>query len=62
MKDIRETLRKQINVVPEAVKKGGVMTTTLWKQKAHKAQLLLKKPKATNTELETALFELINFK
>lgn len=62
MSNTRELLRKQINVIPEAVKNGGVMTTMLWKQKAEKANLILKKPRATQRELETALYELMNFR
>lgn len=62
MNDIKQELKKQINVIPEAVKNGGVMTTTLWKQKAEKALMLLKKPTAKKAELESILMELRNFK
>lgn len=62
MSNTRELLRKQISVIPEAVKNGGVMTAMLWKQKAEKANLILKKPRATQRELETALYELMNFR
>lgn len=62
MNQLREQLREQIKVIPEAVKNGGVMTATLWKQKAERAHRLLSQPKATKIELEVALSELKNFK
>ena len=62
MNALKEALRNQIKVIPEAVKNGGVMTATLWKQKAERAHRLLSQPKATKVELEVALSELRNFK
>ena len=62
MNALKEALRNQIKVIPEAVKNGGVMTATLWKQKAEKAVKLLSQPRATKVELETALMELRSFK
>jgi hypothetical protein len=60
--ELRQALQEQIKVLPEAVKRGGVMTATLWKQKAERAHRLLSQPKATKIDLETALSELRNFK
>lgn len=62
MNELRQALQEQIKVLPEAVKRGGVMTATLWKQKAEKAHRLLSSSKASKIELEVALSELRNFK
>lgn len=62
MNQLKEQLREQIKVIPNVVKTGGVMTATLWKQKAEKAVKLLSQPRATKVELETALMELRSFK
>jgi hypothetical protein len=62
LNDLKEQLREQVKVIPNAVKTGGVMTATLWKQKAEKAMKLLGQPRATKIELETALMELRSFK
>ena len=62
MKELKDQLKKQVSVIPEAVKTGGVMTATLWKQKAEKAMKLLSQPKATQAQLENALHELRSFK
>lgn len=62
MNELKEQLREQVKVIPNAVKTGGVMTATLWKQKAEKAMKLLGQPRATKIELETALMELRSFK
>ena len=62
MNNLREQLRQELKVIPNAVKVGGVMTATLWKQKAERAHRLLSQPKATKVELEVALSELRNFK
>jgi hypothetical protein len=62
LNELKEQLREQVKVIPNAVKTGGVMTATLWKQKAEKAMKLLGQPRATKIELETALMELRSFK
>ena len=62
MNELKQQLREQVKVIPNAVKTGGVMTATLWKQKAEKAMKLLGQPRATKVELETALMELRSFK
>ena len=62
MNELREQLRQELKVIPNAVKVGGVMTATLWKQKAEKAMKLLAQPRATKNELEIILTELRNFK
>ena len=62
MNNLREQLRQELKVIPNAVKVGGVMTATLWKQKAEKAMKLLAQPRATKNELEIILTELRNFK
>lgn len=62
MNDVKEQLRQQIKIIPKAVQTGGVMTATLWKQKAEKAMKLLAQPRATKQELEAVLSELRSFK
>ena len=62
MNELREQLRQELKVIPNAVKVGGVMTATLWKQKAEKAMKLLAQPRVTKNELEIILTELRNFK
>jgi hypothetical protein len=62
LNELKQQLREQVKVIPNAVKTGGVMTATLWKQKAEKAMKLLGQPRATKVELETALMELRSFK
>jgi len=41
---------------------GGVMTASLWKAKAEKANKLVSQPRASEYELENALSDLLNFK
>ena len=60
--NLREQLRQQLNKIPTSVMHGGVMAASLWKAKAEKANRLLGQPRATDAELQTALYELINFK
>jgi cysteine synthase len=62
LNELKEQLKEQIKVFPESVKTGGVMTATLWKQRAEKATRLLAQPRASKIELETALMELRSFK
>ena len=60
--DLRTEIREQLKIIPEAVKSGGVMTATLWKQKAEKAYKLASQPRATEVELRAVLMELKHFK
>lgn len=62
MNELKQALQEQIKVLPESVKRGGVMTATLWKQKAEKAHRLLSSSKSSKIELEVALSDLRNFK
>ena len=41
---------------------GGVMAASLWKSKAEKANKLLGQPRASEAELQNALYDLQNFK
>lgn len=59
---VRQRLKEQLKVIPKSVMEGGVMTTSLWKAKAEKAHRLVAQPRATDLELESALYELMNFK
>ncbi len=60
--DVRDEIRAQLKIIPESVKSGGVMTATLWKQKAERAYKLVTQPRASQVELKTALLELRHFK
>lgn len=59
---VRQRLKEQLKIVPKSVMEGGVMTASLWKAKAEKAHKLVAQPRATDLELESALYELMNFK
>lgn len=59
---LKDQLRQQLRVIPSSVMTGGVMTTTLWKAKAEKANKLLSQPRASEIEIQRALEELRNFK
>ena len=59
---LKEQLRAELRKIPGSVMTGGVMTTTLWKSKAEKANKLLSQPRASETELSRVLDELRSFK
>lgn len=57
--DIREVLRQQIRVIPDAVKTGSVQTAVRWKERAKKAEIVVKNPRSTQKQLQEALDELM---
>jgi hypothetical protein len=59
---VRQRIKEQLKTVPRSVIEGGVMTASLWKAKAEKANKLVAQPRASDRELEMALFDLMNFK
>jgi len=59
---VRQRLKEQLKIVPKSVMEGGVMTASLWKAKAEKANKLVAQPRASEYELENALSDLLNFK
>ena len=59
---VRQRIKEQLKTVPKSVMEGGVMTASLWKAKAEKANKLVAQPRATDRELESALYELMSFK
>jgi len=60
--NVRERLREQLKIVPKSVMEGGVMTASLWKAKMEKASKLMAQPRASEQDMERALYELMNFK
>ena len=59
---LREQLRAELKKIPKSVMDGGVMAASLWKSKAEKANKLLSQPRASDAELQNALYDLQNFK
>ena len=59
---LRQRIKEQLKTVPRSVIEGGVMTASLWKAKAEKANKLVAQPRASDRELELALYDLMNFK
>ena len=59
---LRQRIKEQLKTVPRSVIDGGVMTASLWKAKAEKANKLVAQPRASDRELESALYDLMNFK
>ena len=59
---LRQRIKEQLKTVPRSVIEGGVMTASLWKAKAEKASKLVAQPRASDRELESALYDLMNFK
>lgn len=55
---IREQLKKQAGVIPDAVQRGSVQTSIRWKERAMNALRVANNPKATEHELSMALSEL----
>ena len=60
--NVRQRIKEQLKTVPRSVIDGGVMTASLWKAKAEKANKLVAQPRASDRELELALYDLMNFK
>jgi hypothetical protein len=55
---IRELLKKQIGVIPDAVKTGSVQTAIRWKERARLAEMVAKNPRSTEQELQQAYIDL----
>ncbi len=55
---LRETIKKQAGVIPDAVNRGSVQTSIRWKERAMNALRVANNPKATEHELKLALSEL----
>ena len=52
---IREEIKKQAGVIPDAVKVGSVQTTIRWKEQAMQALRVANNPNAGEHELKMAL-------
>ncbi len=59
--DLKEAIRQQLKVIPKEVLTGGLMTSVRWKEKAVKAQKILKHPNPKRSDLESILNELRHF-
>lgn len=57
----REEIKKLAQKIPESVARGGIMTATVWKQKATTAYDLARNPKASKDQLQRVLDELRRF-
>jgi len=57
--NIREIIKKQVGVIPDAVQRGSVQTSIRWKERAMNALRVANNPKATDHELKLALSELM---
>ena len=56
--NIREQLKKQAGVIPDAVKVGSVQTSIRWKERASEALRIANNPKSTEHQLKMAYAEL----
>ena len=52
---IRDEIKKQAGVIPDAVKVGSVQTTIRWKEQAMQSLRVANNPKAGEHELKMAL-------
>jgi hypothetical protein len=59
--DLKEAIKQQLKVIPQSVVNGGLMTSVRWKEKALKAQKVLKHPNPKRSDLEDVLNELRHF-
>jgi hypothetical protein len=55
---IREEIKKQAGVIPDAVKVGSVQTSIRWKEQAMQSLRVANNPKASEYELRMALTSL----
>jgi hypothetical protein len=55
---IREEVKKQAGVIPDAVMRGSVQTSIRWKERAMNALRIANNPKSTEHELKMVLSEL----
>jgi len=59
---IREEIKKQAGVIPDAVKVGSVQTSIRWKEQAMQSLRVANDPKASEYELRMALTSLKRYK
>jgi hypothetical protein len=59
---IREEIKKQAGVIPDAVKVGSVQTSIRWKEQAMQSLRVANNPKASEYELRMALTSLKRYK
>ena len=57
----REEIKRAVGTIPKSVLTGGVMSATLWKQKAVKALELARSNKTSDAQLKRVLEELSRF-
>jgi hypothetical protein len=57
----REEIKKLVQKIPDSVAKGGIMTATIWKQKAITAYDLARSSKSSQEQLQRVLDELKRF-
>jgi len=55
---LRETIKKQVGVIPDVVMNGSVQTSIRWKERAMNALRIANNPKSTEHELKMVLSEL----
>jgi len=55
---LREEIKKQAGVIPDAVKVGSVQTSIRWKEQAMQSLRVANNPKASEYELRMALTNL----
>jgi hypothetical protein len=60
--DLREEIKKQAGVIPDAVKVGSVQTSIRWKEQAMQSLRVANNPKASEYELRMALTSLKRYK
>lgn len=56
--DIREEIKKQVGVIPDAVNRGSVQTSIRWKEQAVQSLRVANDPKSGEHELKIALASL----
>lgn len=56
--NIREEIKKQAGVIPDAVKRGSVQTSIRWKEQAMQSLRVANNPKSGEHELKMALTNL----
>jgi hypothetical protein len=59
--NLKEQITQQLKIIPQAVINGGLMSSIHWKEKAAKAQKMLKHPNPKRSDLEHMLDQLRQF-
>mgnify|MGYP003342681370 CR=1 FL=1 len=59
--NLRDEIKKLVQKIPASVANGGIMTATMWKQKATTAYDLARNPKSSQEQLQRVLEELRRF-